>query len=142
MDYIKRIQIDVSQEGTYDPTTDSIISADNLLRRSLRKNRLYRNEFLFTVIDGSLLDEFLFKGTYRDDDIIYAFTKEELIFNNQESHSEHVNDLDTLFASYDNPVLAVYKSSQFIPSDIEFEYKFRNTNKKLEALEAIVRVTW
>lgn len=139
MDPIPRIQLDLSQADKYDATTDSIVTADSLLQEVLRRNDLDTGEFLFTVIDGMLLCNFLSRGTYRSDDIIYAFRKEELKFISDDPADP--NCLDMHFAQYDKSAIAVYKLPHFVQT-FDLEYRFLDPNKKQEALEAIIQVTW
>jgi len=96
---------------------------------------LFSDEFLYTVIDGDRLDEFIKMGTYRKGNIIFALTKDELKFKTP----LYDYSLDTALAQYVNPAIAVYKSAH-LENQYPYAYSFINPDCKVDALEAIIEI--
>ena len=139
MSSIKRIQLDLSHVDRSDSRTGRLRTSDSILKSGFRRNGIYEDGFLFTVIDGERLDEFLQKGTYRSDDVIFAFTKRQLKFYSDDPL------VGGRTAHYRKPAIAVYRALHFAQvtgHGNEHVYRFLNPDKKQETVEAVVEVTW
>jgi len=129
---MKRFTLDLSKADGYAVTEDDVI------RSVFIKNGVFNNNFLFSVVDGNLINRLITKGTYRVGNKIYAFKKDGLVIHNKAGDF----DLDDAMRQYENPAIAIYKASHFISTDIPFEYQFKDSSNKPKALEAIVNITW
>ncbi len=134
-----RIKIDSSKEEKYDKNSDKILTADSMFQKELKKHDIYSSKFLYTVIDGSRINEFLERGTYRRGDEIFAFNINQLRFDSED------DELETLLLQYPKPAIAVYNSSSFTqnPMDVGGEaYQFIDPKHKQDALEAVIEVSF
>ena len=131
---MKRLTLNLGEADGYAATEY------DLIRRGLRKEKLLKKSLLYTVIDGSRIDEFISKGTYRpQSDKIFAFQSDEL-FEKEDSIEDF--DVRDMLSEYECPAIAVFNASHFNPSGMFFKYVFKDTSKKQEALEAIINVKW
>jgi len=130
---IKKFEIDLSKASPY---VDG--KHDEIIYRVLRSQCLFNVNCLYSVCDGDEIEELKKTGTYRrKSNSIFAFTKPELVWDN---HPE-LNDVEAHAIRYKNPALAVFKRCHFeIVSHLKEEkddwkeYRFKNPDKKLEAL--------
>ncbi len=103
----------------------------------LGKNNWFSDNFLFTVIDGKRIPEFLKKGTYRKDNVIYAFLSRDL-------SEEYVDgfSINKMIDYYGAPAIAVYKASHFLDNhnSFEYEFKFVNPDKKPNAVAGVLEL--
>ena len=134
---LQSFTIDLTQADGY------VVSEDDVIKDRLVTRRLFSSQFLYTVIDGNKSDEFLRKGTYREDNSIFAFTHDQLQWVPVGFRSEQ--GLETYLLYYEAPALAIFKRDAFDPaiiedSSIDYEYCFRNPSSKKEALLALAYV--
>ena len=114
------------------------VTEDDLIRDFLKKEKLDNGDFLFTVIDGDRVEEFQARGTYRDNNAIYAFTADKFRMS-----AEEIEDLeiDSYISAYDNPIVAIYKSSHF-REGVSYRYEFLKEDKKTEAVHGLLKLIW
>ena len=125
---MKEVKIIVKDVDGYSRTVSQELVA------KLREQKLYRKDYLFSVVDGTRAEELKVNGNYRRDDAIYAYSKNELLDTGEGSIIDFLDE-------YKQPAIAVWNNSLFEKSfGIDWRYIFKNTDKKLEALIAIVHV--
>ena len=110
------------------------------LRRGLEPHSLWGLEFLYTVIDGTRLDEFVQRGTYRKGNTIFAYHTDDLEGSAEEDVKEGIEDHLRI---YQKPALAIWYEGQFIGGDMGelYGYKFLEPKRKLEAIAAVALLT-
>jgi len=114
------------------------VSIDVFIQELLKKERLFSSDFLFTVVDGDGIGQFLKRGTYRKGNKIFSFRHTELCYSSNDP--TETNTLNDWFQEYDNPIVAVYRASYLEETGIPYEFKFKDPAKKIDALEAIIMV--
>ena len=138
---MKTIQVDMSKVNSYTNP------AEDIVKKSLRANTLFNKNCLYTVIDGEKLEAltqeetkaFLQTGTYTEDDTIHAFTKDNL--TPEDPNDPNSPRLTDLLNSYYRPAIVVYKAADF-ELGCTYDYTFKNPDKKLEAVLAILELNW
>ncbi|MEK6936286.1 MAG: hypothetical protein AABW67_05855 [Nanoarchaeota archaeon] len=130
----KKIKIDLSNCSGY------IEGEENqIIIGQLKKNGFYNKNYLYSVFNGDRIKQIQKTGNYREEnpDSIFAFNKSELIW---EAEIGIHNDIKSLCRDYQEPAIAVYDSKKFkrnYAKGTNWEYFFKNTDKKLEALLGI-----
>jgi PhoPQ-activated pathogenicity-related protein len=131
---MKKFNIDLSKIIRYVDGQE-----DRIIRGQLIRHGLYNQDCLYSVFNGDKAKQPKKTGSYRDKnlDSIFALTKDELVW---ESGSTH-NSLKSLSDQYpNNPAIAIYDKKQFFQDFMRgtnWEYFFKNPDKKLEALLGI-----
>lgn len=129
---MKKVTLDLSKADQYTGPTETEVLVDEL-----KAHGLYEENCLYTVIDGEKLDEFLEHGTYRPDDVIYAFGRDELVWRGD------YDDLRRHIEFYQKPAIAVYNRSHFDVEEGGFTYRFKNPGRKREAVVGVIeRIKW
>lgn len=133
---IKRFAIDLSKcTGYVNGEHDEIIA------KVLTKNKFFSQDYLYSVVDGNKSDRLAKNGTYRDN-IIYAFSRDQLLWENPISNQ----GLERYVRQYSNPALAIWNRSQFDDhnsiekAESSFAYQFKNPDKKQNSLIALVKL--
>lgn len=131
---LKEFEIDLSScSGYVDEEEDKII------RGQLKKQALFNAKCIYSVFNGNRKKQILETGNYRNGNpnSIFAFTKNELGWETEEPFHNHIKSLTR---DYNLPAIAIYDKNQFNEDYAKggnYEYFFKNPNKKLEALLGI-----
>lgn len=133
---MKRISIDLSRIKVY-----GVEEVGRELKRSLKRQGLLSEKYLYSVFDSDRLDEFLKNGTYRPKkNIIDAFKSKEIDPDEYECDKSLARSVDS---EYENPAMAIYDGSKLIDLSKRcviyiYKYKFKEPEKKLEAVVGVV----
>ena len=115
---------------------------DEFLRNfalKLDKNGLGGQGHLYSFFDAKSIEKLKRTGSYRrvSDNAIYAFNNEQLrVWDDGEANAVRV-----CFNQCESPALAVFDENQFeVPIDgaSDYEYRFREPERRTDALEGIV----
>ena len=131
---MKKFNIDLSKcSGYIDGEENRVIFGQ------LRKQKFYNKNCLYSVFNGNRSKQVEEMGNYRKDNpnSIFAFTKEELGWETEEPFHNYIKNLTR---DYDDPAIVIYDKNQFFQDYImgtDWEYFFKNSDKKLESLLGI-----
>lgn len=131
---MKKFNIDLSKVSGYIEGEE-----DKKIRGQLIKHGLYNQNCLYSVFNGKREKQVLETGNYIEGnpDSIFAFTKDKLGWETEEPFHNHIKNLTR---DYTLPAIAIYDKNQFVQDHsrgTNWEYFFKNPDKKLEALLGI-----
>ena len=111
-------------------------SYDEVLQKSLKQKDFYGEDFLYSIFNERHIEQIKSTGNYRQNNpnSIFALTIPELVWENDNTV---LNDVQGLTNSYLFPAIAIYDKEQF-KEECQWEYRFKNPDKKLEALLGVM----
>jgi|SRR3989344_5287115 len=120
----------------------AVTTEDDLLRGVLSAHQLYGDDFLYSAVSARFANRLASRGSQRKENHIKALTRQELVWKDDGSLGI---DISTLLSDYRNPAIAVYRIAHLEPfkvagGTLDHEYRFKEPNKRTEALEALVIV--
>lgn len=134
---IKIITISLPREkqGQIDQTE---LTPRFILETKLKENGLFGEAFLYSAVDASRFNELAERGTYREDDAIFAYYIRQLGLANQKMSQNLCASLEQLLS----PGIAVYRAHHFfvLSREKSHEYHFIDPANKFAALEALVKI--
>lgn len=129
---IREFTIDMSRIHPYEPAE----RFEEKLFGELEKRSLLEDSFLYTVVDGERANKLKQNGTYTEEDIIYAFKRDQLRWDSDNTVDQ---TLKRYAREYDAPAIAIWQGDLFV-EDSPLAYKFINPDRKAEALKGIAKL--
>jgi hypothetical protein len=130
---------------SFDDAVDRALTEQEILKRDLSRWKLWGPEFGYSAFKPKLLNQVLTTGTYGSGNILYCciltfppLVPEIGIYDNEELDLPHYIDL---LSNNHLGTFAIYDRSK-LDDQMHPKYSFKEPEKKLESLVAVVKVTW